>query len=410
MLYYAHEWFHAAVRPFRTAAAAHRNFLLSPLNPLSYTLGGKAVAAAHEVFDDLTKRYEKPAFGLDQTTIDGTMVNVREVTVEQNPFCDLIHFERDPRAVANRNDPRLLVVAPLSGHYATLLRGTIETLLPDFEVYLTDWKNAREVPSADGTFDLDTYVDYVTQFLRTLGAGAHVIGVCQPGVPIMMAVSLMAEDKDPATPASMVLMGSPIDTRVNPTQPNDYATGRSLSWFRRHVIQRVPPGYAGAGRLVYPGFLQLSGFLAMNLDQHVTAYNRQFDNLVAGDGDSAAKHTAFYEEYLSVMDLTAEYYLQTVQTVFQEHLLPRGEMVYRGRPVRPAAIASVALMTIEGEKDDISGLGQTKAAHDLCVNIPESKRTHYVQKNVGHYGVFNGRKWRDGIAPRIAEFVRANGG
>lgn len=386
MLYHAHEWFHAAVRPLRAAAAAH------------------------EVFNDVTKRYGKPAFGLGQTVIDGTAVDVREVAVEQKPFCDLIHFERDKKAVTGRNNPRLLVVAPLSGHYATLLRGTIETLLPDFEVYLTDWKNAREVPVTDGSFDLDTYVEYLTGFLRTIGAGAHVIGVCQPGVPIMVAVSLMAEDDDPAIPASITLMGSPIDTRISPTQPNDYATGKSLAWFERHAIQRVPLGYAGAGRLVYPGFLQLSGFLAMNLDQHVTAYNRQFENLIAGDGDSAAKHNAFYEEYLSVMDLSAEYYLQTIQTVFQEHLLARGEMTCQGRPVRPAAITSVALMTVEGEKDDISGLGQTEAAHDLCVNIPESKRVRYVQKDVGHYGVFNGGRWRDEIAPRIAKFIHANGG
>lgn len=410
MLYQAHEWFHAAVRPLRAAAAIHKSFLLSPLNPLSHTYGAKAVAAAHEVFDDLTRRYDKPTFGHTETVIDGKVVPVQETVVLKKDFCNLVHFHRDQSATAGRSDPRLLVVAPLSGHYATLLRGTVEALLPDFEVYLTDWKNARDVPLNAGPFDLDDYAEYVIEFLRHLGPGSHVMGVCQPGVPIMMAVSLMSEDDDPAAPASMILMGSPIDTRINPTQPNDYATSQSIEWFKRHAIMRVPPLYAGGGRDVYPGFLQLSGFLAMNLDQHVDAYKRQFGHLVQGDGDSAAKHTAFYEEYLSVMDLPADYYLQTVQRVFQEHLLPQQKMTCRDRAIRPAAIKNTALMTIEGEKDDISGLGQTRAAHDLCINIPDAKRVHYEQKDVGHYGVFNGRRWREEIAPRIVTFIRTNKG
>lgn len=408
MLYHAHELFHAAVRPFRAAAAVHKSFLLSPLNPLSHTFGAKAVAAAHEVFDDITRRYDKPGFGITETVIEEQTVAIRETVVAEKAFCNLIHFQRDPKTAPKRTDPRVLVVAPLSGHYATLLRGTVETLLPDHEVYVADWKNAREVPLSAGPFDLDDYVDYMIEFLSILGTGAHVMGVCQPGVPIMMAVSLMSEDKDPAAPASMTLLGSPIDTRLSPTQPNDYATGKSLSWFKRHAIMRVPPGHPGAGRQVYPGFLQLSGFLTMNLDQHVDAYKRQFGNLVEGDGESAATHKAFYEEYLSVMDLSAEYYLQTIERVFQEHLLPRGKMTCRGRPVRPEAIKKTALMTVEGEKDDITGLGQTRAAHDLCVNIPKTKRVHYQQQGVGHYGVFNGRRWREEIAPRITKFIRAN--
>jgi len=410
MLYHAHELYQAAARPFRAVAAAHRNLLLNPLNPFSYMVGAKALAAAHQVFDDFTRQYDKPAFGLDHTQVDGKDASVREVTVVDKPYCNLVHFERDQDVAGGRNDPRILVVAPVSGHYATLLRGTIETLIQDHEVYVTDWKNSRDVPADEAAFCLDTYVDYVIEFLEKLGPNTHVMGVCQPGVPIMMAVSLMAEDKNPAAPASMILMGSPIDTRINPTQPNDYATSRPLSWFENHAIMRVPPNYAGAGRAVYPGFIQLSGFLAMNLDQHLDAHARQFDNLVTGDGDSAAKHQAFYEEYLSVMDLPADYYLQTIERVFQRHLLPKGEMFCHDRPVRPEAITKTALMTIEGEKDDISGLGQTEAAHDLCANIAREKHEHYVQNGVGHYGVFNGRRWREEIAPRVAAFVRKNGG
>lgn len=384
--------------------------MLNPLSPFSHTFGGKALAAAHQVFDDFTRRYDKPAFGLDQTEIDGSSVAVRQVTVSEKPFCDLVHFERDPAVIGERREPRLLVVAPVSGHYATLLRGTIATLIPDHEVYVTDWKNARDVPIDAGMFDLDDYVDYLIEFLAELGTGVHVLGVCQPGVLILTAVSLMAEDKHPATPASMTLMGSPIDTRISPTQPNDYATSHPLSWFERHAIMQVPPGYEGTGRRVYPGFIQLSGFLAMNLDQHMDAHARQFDNLVQGDGESAAKHQAFYEEYLSVMDLPADYYLQTIERVFQQHLLPQGQMPYRDRIVRPDSIAGTALMTVEGEKDDISGLGQTEAAHDLCSKIPKTMRLHYVQAGVGHYGVFNGRRWREEIAPRLGAFIRKNGG
>jgi poly(3-hydroxybutyrate) depolymerase len=298
----------------------------------------------------------------------------------------------------------------MSGHYATLLRATIEALIPDHEVYVTDWKNARDVPADADSFSLDDYADVIITFIEALGPGAHVMGVCQPGVPILMAVSLMAEDKNPATPASMILMGSPIDTRLNPTQPNDYATSRPLSWFQNHVIMRVPPNYPGAGRAVYPGFVQLSGFLAMNLDQHINAHARQFKNLIKGDGDSAAEHSRFYDEYLSVMDLPADYYLDTIERVFQQHLLPKGKMMCRGRPVRPGAITQTGLMTVEGEKDDISGLGQTEAAHLLCASIPPSRHEQYVQRGVGHYGVFNGRRWREEIAPRVAAFVRKNGG
>ncbi len=410
MLYHAHELYQAAIRPFRAVATVHRNLLLNPLNPFSYTIGGKALAAAHQVFDDFTRRYDKPAFGLESTLIDGKETAVREVVVATTPYCNLIYFERDPEIVGTRNDPRILVVAPMSGHYATLLRGTLQTLIADHEVYVTDWKNARDIPADTSAFDLDDYADTLIEFLEELGPGAHVMGVCQPGVPIMMATSLMAEDKNPATPASMILMGSPIDTRLNPTQPNDYATSRPLSWFENHAIMRVPPNYAGAGRAVYPGFIQLSGFLAMNLDQHLDAHARQFDNLIAGDGDSVAKHQAFYEEYLSVMDLPSDYYLQTIDRVFQRHLLPKGEMTCHGRPVEPAAITQTALLTIEGEKDNISGLGQTEAAHALCVSIPSAKHAHYVQQGVGHYGVFNGRRWQEEIAPRVAGFVRENGG
>jgi poly(3-hydroxybutyrate) depolymerase len=314
-------------------------------------------------------------------------------------------FEHHPR----RPQPKLLLVAPLSGHYPTLLRGTVEAFLPNHEVYVTEWVNASMVPVAEGSFDLDDYIDYLISILHVLGGDTHVIAVCQPSVPVLAAAALMEADDDPYAPLSMVLMGGPIDTRVNPTAVNKLAEQRGTDWFRRNVITKVPFPNPGFMRDVYPGFLQLNGFVSMNLDRHIEAHKQLFLNLVRGDGDSAQKHKEFYDEYLAVMDLSAEYYLQTVDTVFVRHALPLGQMTHRDRPVDPAVIRRTGLLTIEGEHDDISGVGQTEAAHRLCVNIPPERKAHWLQPAVGHYGVFNGSRFRSEIAPRIADFVLSMG-
>ncbi len=404
MLYQLHEMQHLAWVPARAAAEATLQIFRNPLVPIAYTTYGRTVAAACEVFERVTRRRGKPSFGLDTTVVGEREVAVREEVVLQRPFCELVHFRRD---VAS-DDPRVLVVAPLSGHFATLLRDTVRGLLPDHDVYITDWIDAREVPLREGAFDLDDYIDYVIQFLRLLGPDTHVIAVCQPAVPVLAAVALMAAAGDPAQPRSMTLMGGPIDTRRNPTKVNALAKTRSIGWFERTVVHTVPAGYPGIMRRVYPGFIQLTGFMSMNLDRHVGAHLQLFEHLIRGDGESAATHRRFYDEYLSVMDLPAEYYLQTVETVFQQHALPRGTMVSRGERVEPAAITRTALMTVEGELDDISGVGQTRAAHDLCPGIPDERRRHWLQKGVGHYGIFNGRRWRNEILPRIREFIRAS--
>ena len=328
--------------------------------------------------------------------------------VWSRPFCNLLHFQRELPA-GRRPDPKLLIVAPMSGHYATLLRGTVEAMMPHADVYITDWTDARMVPLADGRFDLDDYVDYVIDMLHHIGPGTHVMGVCQPSVPVLTAVALMEGRGDRFAPASMTLMGGPIDTRRNPTAVNLLAEEKGIEWFRDNVIMQVPWPNPGFMRDVYPGFLQLSGFMSMNLDRHLIAHKDFFMHLVKDDGDSAEKHRDFYDEYLAVMDLTAEFYLQTVETVFVRHDLPKGRMKHRGELVDLSAVRNVALFTVEGENDDISGVGQTKAAHDLCVNIPEEMRAHYMQPKVGHYGVFNGSRFRAEIVPRIVDFMASHG-
>ena len=404
MLYHVYEMQRAALAPARIAAESARALLHHPLNPAARLPAGRAMAAALELFEHTTRRYGKPRFGIESVTVDGRQVAVEEAVVARTTFCDLRHFRRD--GIATGRHPRLLVVAPMSGHFSTLLRGTVAAMLPDHDVYITDWADAREVAVDAGGFDLDDYIDTVIDFIAHLGPQTHLMAVCQPAVPVLAAVSLMAAAKHPATPASMVLMGGPIDTRVNPTEVNAYAESRPLAWFERSVIHRVPWPNRGFGRRVYPGFLQLAGFMSMNLERHIDAHREIFHDLVRGDGESARTKQAFYEEYRAVMDLTAEFFLQTVATVFQEHALPRGRMVSRGRAIEPAAITDCALMTVEGELDDISGLGQTRAAHDLCANLPADKKLHYEQKGVGHYGIFNGRQWSQQIAPRVKAFIR----
>jgi poly(3-hydroxybutyrate) depolymerase len=401
---------HAALGPFRAAADAARLYFQNPLNPLSQTPFGRSMAAAAELFERTTRRYGKPEWGIAGTSVKGVRVPVRERVVWKRPFCQLIHFEKGAvKNAAIANQPKLLIVAPMSGHYATLLRGTVETLLPTHDVYITDWLDARMVPIAEGGFDLDDYIDYLISMLHFLGPGAHTMGVCQPSVPLLAAVALMSTRGDPNLPATMTLMGGPIDTRINPTAVNTVANNHDLDWFRKNVIMKVPFPHPGFMREVYPGFLQISGFLSMNMERHVEAHRDFFQHLVDGDGDSADKHRDFYDEYLAVMDLTAEFYLQTVDTVFLRHALPKGEMTHRNEKVDPAAITKVALLTVEGENDDISGVGQTKAAHTITPGIPEKMKAHYMQPKVGHYGVFNGSRFRAEIAPRIADFIASHG-
>jgi poly(3-hydroxybutyrate) depolymerase len=404
-LYWFYEASHAALNPARAMADATRLAFKNPLNPFYFTSFGKSIAAAAELFERSTRRYGRPEWRISSTLVGGERVPVNITSVWERQFCRLLHFERVFEHRPRRPQPRLLIVAPLSGHYATLLRGTVEAFLPNHDVYITEWRDARTVPTSEGSFDLDDYIDYVISMLHALGGDTHVIAVCQPAVPVMAAVSVMEADDDPYVPISMTLMGGPIDTRANPTAVNKLAERRGIDWFRRNVITKVPFPHAGFMRDVYPGFLQLNGFMSMNLDRHIAAHRELFLNLVKGDGDSAQKHKEFYDEYLAVMDLAAEYYLQTVDTVFVRHALPNGEMMYRDRPVDPSRIKRVALLTIEGEHDDISGVGQTEAAHRLCVNIPAERQAHWLQPGVGHYGVFNGSRFRSEIAPRIADFV-----
>ena len=404
-MYWMYELAHASLNPARAVADATRILFQNPLNPWSQTDLGKAIAASCELFERTTRRYGKPKWGIDDTEIGGRRVPVEIRTVWEKPFCKLLHFDRKFVRPLAKPQPRVLLVAPMSGHYATLLRGTVEAFLPTHEVYITDWSDARMVPLAQGRFDLDDYIDYVTEMLNLLGGNIHVVAVCQPAVPVVAAVSLMEARRDPFVPISMTLMGGPIDTRKNPTAVNKLAKERGIEWFRTHVITKVPFPHPGVMRDVYPGFLQLNGFISMNLDRHVDAHKALFRNLVKGDGDQVHKHRDFYDEYLAVMDLAAEYYLQTVETVFIKHALPKGEMTHRGTPVDPSKITRVALMTVEGEKDDISGLGQTEATHELCTSIPAHRRLHHVAPGVGHYGVFNGSRFRSEILPRIREFM-----
>lgn len=389
-------------------AGSGRLVFSNPFNPLTYTAAGRHAAAACEVFERTTRRYRKPVFRLQTTRVDGATINVNEEVVWNRPFCRLIHFRRDIEPSRAERDPRMLLIAPMSGHFATLLRGTVEALLPNHDVYIVDWQDARDVPLSSGNFNLDDYIDYLREILRALGGHVHVLAVCQAAVPALAAVALMEEDGDAHAPASLILAGGPIDPRVSPTAVNRLAERRGTEWFRQNVITTVPWPNAGAGRSVYPGFLQLSGFMSMNLDRHVKAHRDFFVHLIKGDGDSVEKHRAFYDEYLSVMDLTAEFYLQTIETVFVGHALPNRSMTHRGRLVDLRTMHSVPLMTIEGENDDITGIGQCRAALDLCDSIPAQFKMHYECAGVGHYGIFNGSRFQFDIAPRIAQFARAH--
>ncbi|NBB52001.1 polyhydroxyalkanoate depolymerase [Rhizobium sp. CRIBSB] len=412
MLYSLHEFAYASATPFRLGAQAMRDFWSSPFNPAAQTAIGRTAYASAELFESLTRRYGKPAWKLDVLTINNRPVRTTEQVVWSSPWCRLVRFARHvgdlKRAGKPAAAPAVMIAAPLSGHYATLLRGTVETFLQDHDVYVTDWSNARQVPMLEGRFDFFDYIDHIRTMLGVIGPRAHVVAVCQPGPPVLAACAVMAAENDPNRPASMTFMGSPIDARLSPTVTNELAEQRPFAWFRSNMIHTVPWPYPGFGRRVYPGFVQLYSFMSMNEERHIDAHRRYFDDLVAGDGDGIDKHEEFYDEYLSVLDLSEEFYLQTIDIVFQRHLLARGELEHRGQPVDLSCITDIGLMTVEGEKDDISGVGQTQAAHGLCANIPETRRILYVQPGVGHYGVFNGRRFDSEIYPRVRDFIAAN--
>ncbi|MBL0720734.1 polyhydroxyalkanoate depolymerase [Piscinibacter sp. Jin2] len=408
MLYQLYETQRALLSPFSEFASATAKLYSHPLSPFTHAPGSQRLSAGFELMHRLTKEYEKPSFGINHLQVDGTEVVVQELVTEERPFCRLLRFKRytDNVELLNkmRGQPTVLVVAPLSGHHSTLLRQTVQTLLQDHKVYITDWIDARMVPTAVGPFHLADYVHYVMDFLRLLGPDVSVISVCQPTVPVLAAVSLLASRGEVA-PRAMVMMGGPIDARKSPTAVNNLAMNKSIAWFENNVIYRVPPNYPGAGRLVYPGFLQHTGFVAMNPDRHLSSHYDYFLDLIRGNDDSAEAHRQFYDEYNAVLDMPAEYYLDTIQTVFQDFALVHGTWTIDGAAVRPQDIRQTALMTVEGELDDISGAGQTRAALELCSGIPAERKTHYDVAGAGHYGIFSGRRWRELAYPAIRDFI-----
>ncbi|VXB38283.1 polyhydroxyalkanoate depolymerase [Massilia sp. 9I] len=410
MLYQLHEMQRSFLTPLMQWADASSKLFSNPVSPFAHTPFSQRIAAGYELMYRLGKDYEKPAFGIKTVPVQGKDVGIIEHTSVEKPFCRLIHFKKDlsDKEFAALEQPTVLVVAPLSGHHATLLRDTVRALLAEHDVYITDWTDARMVPLSNGPFHLDDYIYYVQDFIRHLGPDVHVISVCQPTVPVLAAISLMATNKDPKLPKTMTMMGGPIDPRKSPTAVNDLATEKPFSWFENTVIYSVPGNYPGFGRKVYPGFLQHAGFIAMNPGRHAQSHREFYQHLVRGDDDSAEAHRQFYDEYNAVLDMPAEYYLETIKTVFQDHALPKGTWEVGGQLVRPQDIKTVALFTVEGELDDISGLGQTRAAHDLCTGIPKKMHQEFVAPKCGHYGIFSGRRWREIICPKIGEFIRAH--
>ena len=407
MLYDAYEMQRSLLANASAIANFGAGMLQNPANPFAYMGGGTIVGSALEVFAHAAAPRGKPAFGLTRTTVGGRDVEVTEEVVARKPFGQLKHFVRE----GVEGGPKLLIVAPMSGHYATLLRGTVERMLPTADVYITDWRDAKLVPVSDGRFDLDDYIDYLVDWLDVIGEGTtrpHMLAVCQPSVPCYAAAAVMSADNHPCRPATLTLMGGPIDTREAPTAVNTLATKRPHSWFEQNAIVTVPMTYPGAGRRVYPGFLQLAGFMSMNLGNHMVSHWEMFKHLVRGDDDSADLTKDFYDEYRAVCDMTAEFYLQTVDLVFQTHALPNGTMRHRGKLVDPGAITDIGLLAIEGERDDISGLGQTKAALTLAANLPEENKRYLIAEGAGHYGIFNGSRWRNKVAPVVEEWMTAH--
>ncbi len=404
MIYRNFQSYADTIAPLRGLASMAAAALANPLPGISRNAVQRAVGAICELIARAGLSHRRPAFGIDRVAVGNRSVAVREVETHRTPFASLLHFAKETAAA----QPRVLLVAPMSGHFATLLRGTARTLLAEHDVYITDWHNARDIALRHGRFDFDDFVDHVITFLEVIGPGAHVVAVCQPCVAVLAAVAVMAEDDHPATPRSMTLMAGPIDTRVNPTEVNRLATSWPIGWFERNLIDVVPPRYNGAWRRVYPGFTQLAAFMSMNLDRHVKAQLDLFCHLANGDEEKAAAIRKFYDEYLAVMDLPAEFYLQTVETVFQNHALPLGRLQWHGRPVDPGAIRRTALFTVEGERDDICAVGQTLAAQELCSGLRPYMKRHHVQTGVGHYGVFNGQRWNRFIYPMLRNVVYAS--
>ncbi|HCY64294.1 MAG TPA: polyhydroxyalkanoate depolymerase [Oxalobacteraceae bacterium] len=408
MLYQFHELNRNFINPLIQWAEASAKLFTNPISPLAHAPFAQRIAAGYELMYRLGKSYEKPTFGIEKVTVNGNDVNILERIAEKKSFCHLIHFKKDlsDAETAKLNQPKVLIVAPLSGHHATLLRDTVRSMLENHDVYITDWLDARMVPYADGPFHLHDYVYYVQDFIRLLGPDLHLMAVCQPTVPVLAAVALMASENDPKLPKSMTLMGGPIDPRKSPTEVNDLATNKPFAWFENTVIYAVPPNYPGHGRKVYPGFLQHAGFVAMNPSRHAQSHWDFYMHLRQGDNDSAEAHRKFYDEYNAVLDMPAEYYLETIKTVFQEFRLPTGTWEIGGKLVRPQDIKTVALFTVEGELDDISGPGQTQAAHEMCSGIPKNLQQDYVAPKCGHYGIFSGRRWRETICPMVGEFIK----
>jgi poly(3-hydroxybutyrate) depolymerase len=409
MLYALYEAQRSALAGISALASGTVSLLSNPLNPWYHTQAGTIASSALDVFAHAAQPYGKPDFGVHETEIDGITVAIKEQIVTRAPFGQLKRFVRqETKGVSLTNHPKLLVVAPMSGHFASLLRGTVAQMVPDHDVYLTDWRDAKNVALSDGHFDLNDYIDYIIGYLAEMGPGAHVLAVCQPSVPVYAAVALMNASKHPCAPASLTMMGGPVDTRENPTAVNALAMQRPFAWFEQNVIVKVPQYYRGGGRKVYPGFLQLSGFMSMNLGNHMMSHWNMFKHLVQGDGESADATKAFYDEYRSVCDMTSEFYLQTIDEVFQRHLLPKGEFMHRGTRVDFSKITKTAILAVEGERDDISGIGQTKAALTMASKLAESKKQYYLAKTVGHYGIFNGRKWREVISPVVKKFIASH--
>jgi poly(3-hydroxybutyrate) depolymerase len=411
MLYQLYETQRALLSPFAEFASATSKLYNHPLSPFAHTPGAQRVSAGLDLMHRLSKDYEKPEFGITSVKVDGVDVAVQEQVALAKPFCRLLRFKRftDDGGVLTRlkDQPTVLVVAPLSGHHSTLLRETVRELLKDHKVFITDWTDARMVPADVGPFHLDDYVAYVQEFIRHIGPEVNVISVCQPTVPVLAAISLMASRGEP-TPRTMTMMGGPIDARKSPTAVNNLATTKTHEWFENNVIYRVPTNFPGSGRRVYPGFLQHTGFVAMNPDRHLSSHYDYFLDLVRGDDDSAEFHRDFYDEYNAVLDMPAEYYLDTIKVVFQDFALVNGSWRVGGELVRPQDIKTSALLTIEGELDDISGAGQTRAAHELCTGIPKSRQFHYDVVGAGHYGIFSGRRWREKVYPRMREFIASH--
>lgn len=401
-LYHLHELHHVGMTPIRLMANASKHLFSNPLNPMAYSEYGRHMAAASELVERITKRYPKPEFGIKSTEMDSQIVDIIPEVVLAKPFCKLLHFKKDLK----KKESRLLLVAPMSGHHSTLLRGTVQALLPHHDVYITDWQDGREVPVHLGGFDLNDYMDYLIEFLQFLGPNTHTMAVCQPSVPLMGAVAVMNQEKDACTPPTMTLIGGPVDTRKQPTAVNKLAVERPISWFETNVITRVPFNYPGFMRRVYPGFLQLTGFMSMNMDRHLDAHIKLFQHLVQGDGESAGAHREFYNEYLSVADLPAEFYLQTIVEVFKKHAIPEGTLEHHGKRVNFGAVNKTAILAIEGELDDISGVGQTNAALDICKNLPANMKKYHLQAKVGHYGIFNGRRYREHVRPVITDWIK----